>query len=342
MIKELLESEVIDVPWPVYVEKRVINGFKVNPSKTCDESCRDGKDVGISVCQHNLSHITRNIAGTLVTICDLYIPTNDQVKGLKKNPLLKERKASLEAIHLWFKQFERKIDSIESVIEAQTKKRFDPFHEFVKWANEIQYYSSRLINKAGFEKSSENLKSLHKTSVMLMDSLDTAALYVNPESASFGGKRATDLYGMIHKIHLVLSHSKSNKKRVKIVLMGKVENLHRVYESFKIIPLTLIQNAVKYRKCDDIEVVFDEKGDKLDFSVVSYGDLITKKEIDRVFERGYRTEKAKKMNVDGAGLGLYALSVVADAHDFKVNVRSELIDESRVNIARNIFTVSIF
>jgi hypothetical protein len=155
---------------------------------------------------------------------------------------------SYEAINSWFDKLETKAESLEKVVEKYAKKRLDPLHEFAKWAYEIKYYTERLIKKDGLDNSPENLKSLYKISVMLMDSLDTAALYVNPESAAFGKKRYTDLYSLTHKITRVLSHAKSNKKRVKINIMGRVNNKHRVYESFEVIPLSLIQNAIRYRK----------------------------------------------------------------------------------------------
>jgi len=122
--------------------------------------------------------------------------------------------------------------------------------------------------------------------------------------------------------------------------MGNVVNQHKVYESFKIIPLSLIQNAIKYRKSGDVEIVFDECEDKLDLSVVSYGDPLSEEEISNIFERGYRTEKAKRMQVEGNGLGLYALKVVAEAHKFPVNVKSITHNQGN-RPARNIFTVSI-
>lgn len=147
---------------------------------------------------------------------------------------------------------------------------------------------------------------------------------------------------MIHKISLVLAHSKGSKSRINIKIIGNVENKHKVYETFKIIPLSLIQNAIKYRKCSDVDIVFDENGEKLLFSVVSIGDFISEEEIGLLFNRGYRTVNAKRMNVEGNGLGLYALKVVADAHDFDVRVTSTLQKNSHLKLAKNIFTVSIF
>lgn len=342
MIKGLIEGALIESPWPVWVQNKLLNGSKVKAFDGCTTGCRERNVVGVSSCEHNLFQVTRLIDEQFITVSDIYLHQDSNSKKAKRNSKLKEQKASLESINTWFTQVENKLDVFKQLIENQAKKRFDPFHEFVKWSNEIEFYSKRLVSKDGFDKSSEDLKSLYKTSIMLKDSLDTTALYVNPESASFGRKRKTDVYSMTHKISNVLCHSRSKKTRIKINFMGRVANQHRVYESFKIIPLTLLQNAIKYRKRHDIDIVFDERGDDLDFSVISYGDLLLPNEIERLFDRGFRTQAAKKMNVEGSGLGLYALKVVAEAHDFKVRVRSELQDTDTFKVAKNIFTVSIF
>lgn len=340
MIKSILENRVIDFHWPVRINDLLLDGTKISKSKDCNAACWTNNDESHYLCEHNLSYVSKIISEQLVTICGVFIPNESTSKYLKKSTKLKSRKASEESINDWFKLLDEKSKSLAIVIEQHSKKRFDPFHEFVKWANEINHYAEKLMKKNTFENSSENLKSLYKTSTMLMDSLDTAALYVNPDSATFGRKRNTDLYSMIHKISLVLSHSKSNKNRLKVSLTGRVANQHKVFESFKIIPLSLIQNAIKYKKSKDVQVVFSEHNEKLDFSVISHGDLISEEEIGLLFNRGYRTSSAKQMNVKGTGLGLYALKVVADAHDFEVKVTSSMLDNE--SLAKNVFTVSIF
>jgi hypothetical protein len=342
MIKAILENRVIDYPWPIRVDSSFFSGSKDNGTRICNESCWSNLKDGHFICEHNLSYVSKFLGSYLITICEVFIPNDKTPKYIRKSAALKSRKVSSTSLNEWFELLESKSKCLGLVVEQQAKKRFDPFHEFVKWANEINYFAERLIKTNDFENSPENLKSLYKTSVMLMDSLDTAAIYVNPESAAFGRKRLTDVYSLVHKISLVLSHAKSNKNRINITFMGRVNNKHKVFESFKIIPLSLIQNAIKYRKCDDIEVVFNEQGGKLDFSVVSYGDLLSEEEIKFLFMRGYRTKKARQMKVEGTGLGLYALKIVADVHEFEVKVTSKLRLNDNRKIAKNIFTVSIY
>ncbi len=259
-----------------------------------------------------------------------------------------QRKVTLEAVNQWFASTDQKCGAIQSLVTKTAKSNFDQFHEFVKWAREIGHYTERVLGKSTaskaslFENASEDLKSLYKTSVMLLDSLDTTALYFNPESARFGRRSDTDVYSLVHKIKLVLSHSKANKSRAAVIIRGRVQNKHKLFESFKIIPLSLIQNAMKYRKTGDIEIVFNEIGNKLEMSVISIGDYIPPNELSELCLRGYRTTNARKMSIEGSGLGLYVLKIVADAHEFDVSISSDKVQPENKKLARNTFTVNIY
>lgn len=345
MLEDIFEKNIIIPLWPVYVDGKFFEGSKVSKSKLCSFDCiKQLNGTNINQCEHGLSHISKSLEGASFVVSGVYISQSFESK--KINRKYKNQKASIVQINNWMQEVESKFEAINSISNRIAKNKFDQFHEFAKWANEINYYSNRLVNKSkskhvhGFESANEDLKSLYKTSIMLMDSLDTSSIYFNPASAAFGHKRATDIYSMLHKISLVLSHSKSNKGRIKIPLTGQVDNKHKVYESFKVIPLSFIQNALKYRKGNDVEVNFTESGKELCMSVVSYGDLIPKNELPSLFERGYRTTAAKKSNLEGNGLGLYVAKIVADAHDFELSVSSEYSCKN-TRFAKNKFTVFI-
>lgn len=344
MLKDIFEQKILSTPWPLYVGDKFFEGAKVTKASSCNIDCISEVEFkSIYKCSHGLSHVSKTIGGTRIVVTGVYL---DSMSGSQKlNRKFKSQKASANTINNWLSDVESKFTSIKIISNKIAKDKFDQFHEFAKWANEINFYSNRLIDKSknsqarGFEAATEDLKSLYKTSVMLLDSLDTSSIYFNPESASFGHKRPTDIYSMLHKISLVLSHSKSNKSRVKIQVRGRVQNKHRVYESFKIIPLSLLQNALKYRKANDVEVLFEENGNSLIMKVISYGDLILENELPKLFDRGYRSSSALKSKLEGNGLGLYVASIVAKAHDFELSVASERLTGK--GVAKNTFTVFI-
>lgn len=347
MLKYTFEQNILSIPWPIYVGEAFFNGSKVAKASSCSIDCiRETKAEAIHKCSHGLSHVSKTIDGNHIVVSGVYLDSTPTSKKLNKK--FKSQKASINTINNWFVEVELKLSSIDKISQKIAKDKFDQFHEFAKWANEINFYSNRLIDKSknaqtvGFEAATEDLKSLYKTSVMLLDSLDTSSIYFNPASASFGHKRPTDIYSILHKISLVLSHSKNNKGRVKIKinkLNGNIENKYRAYESFKVIPLSLLQNALKYRKANDVEVQFDEIGKQLIMKVISYGDLILENELPRLFDRGFRAASALKSSLAGNGLGLYVSSIVAKVHGFDITVKSEI--QAGKGIAKNTFTVCI-
>lgn len=348
MIDSIIENRIVEVPWPLYVNGKLYQGDRFNAYPECSDSCKLGIDGADDViCQHGLTHITRKVAGNIITVSGIYVFSGSLSKKYKKNTVYMQRKVSLESVKSWFSMLDKRVSTIQSLVVKSAKNDFEQFHEFVKWAREIGYYSERLLNKSDksktvtFDNASDDLKSLYKTSTMLLDALDTTAIYFNPESAKFGRKKLTDLYSMVHKMKLVLSHSATNSHRANVIIKGRVENKHKIYGSFKIVPLSLIQNAIKYKKSGDVEVIFEEAENKLSMSVVSIGDQISDDEITKLFIRGYRTKKAYQMSVEGSGLGLYVSKVVLDAHDFNILVTSTPVLPENKKLARNVFTVNI-
>jgi len=344
MLKNIIEENIISTPWPIYVGDTFFEGSKVVKANSCSIDCiKEGQSKSVYKCLHGLSHIFKEIGNECIVVTGVYI--NNSTNSQKLSRKYKSQKASINAINNWFSDVESKLLSIDKISNKIAKDKFDQFHEFAKWANEINFYSNRLIDKSnnsqsrGFEAATEDLKSLHKTSVMLLDSLDTSSIYFNPASASFGHKRLTDIYSMLHKISIVLSHSKSNKSRIQIPINGRVKNKHKIYESFKIIPLSLLQNALKYRKANDVEIQFDEIGGNLTMKVISYGDFIREDELPNLFDRGFRASSAIKSKLEGNGLGLYVANIVAKAHGFSLSAKSEIITGK--GIAKNTFTVCI-
>jgi len=340
MLNNIIKEQIIDIPWPIVIDNKWYDGNKFKIPPKCTNECIDNKnDLKTITCEHGLSHMTREILGQKVTISGVYLQSGSSSKRYKKNTTYMERKVSVERIELWFLNLNTKATLLQSIVTKAAKKEFDQFHEFVKWSGEIKKYSEILLDKSTTAgKTSEELKSLYKTSVMLMDSLETTAIYFNPQSAKIGRKKTTDIYRMIDKIKFILS-APSKKGRVDIKITGCVKKDYKVYESFKIIPLSLIQNAIKYKHSGNVDIIFDETDERLKISVVSTGDEISSHEIDQLFIRGYRTEKARSMPVEGSGLGLYVLKVVADAHRFNVNVTSIPQPPYNRKLAKNTFTI---
>ena len=88
----------------------------------------------------------------------------------------------------------------------------------------------------------------------------------------------------------------------------------------------LIENAIKYSKDENGEVrikIFD-MDDQYLIEVSDKGIGIEEKDIERVFERFYRTDKARSREYGGTGLGLAIVKHIIEAHNQTINVRSAI------------------
>ncbi|MHA6531601.1 cell wall metabolism sensor histidine kinase WalK [Paenibacillus sp. BAC0078] len=94
----------------------------------------------------------------------------------------------------------------------------------------------------------------------------------------------------------------------------------------------LVSNALKYTPeggTIQLEALKNEEG-MLAISVRDTGIGIPKKDIERIFERFYRVDKARSRNMGGTGLGLSIAREIVKAHGGSISLQSELNEGSLV------------
>ena len=86
----------------------------------------------------------------------------------------------------------------------------------------------------------------------------------------------------------------------------------------------LMDNAIKhsYEK-SSINVELKERKQKILLSVTNKGDTIPKEDIDKIFDRFYRVDKARSREKGGYGLGLSIAKSIVEKYKGKVGVTSE-------------------
>ena len=87
----------------------------------------------------------------------------------------------------------------------------------------------------------------------------------------------------------------------------------------------MLSNAVKYTSEGTIrvEVIEDEADDTVIVSVKDTGIGISDEHLDRLFDRFYRTDKARSRDKGGTGLGLAVVKSILSAHGSDIEVKSE-------------------
>ncbi len=98
--------------------------------------------------------------------------------------------------------------------------------------------------------------------------------------------------------------------------------------------LNLIDNAIKYTPSGgrvELRVVRD--GDEVTFSVADTGEGIPPEDLQRIFERFYRVDKARSRQRGGTGLGLSICKWIAEAHGGRISAESELGRGSKFHVS---------
>ncbi|WXR62456.1 HAMP domain-containing sensor histidine kinase [Peptostreptococcaceae bacterium AGR-M142] len=102
--------------------------------------------------------------------------------------------------------------------------------------------------------------------------------------------------------------------------------------------INFIDNAIKASKeCSFIDLFLYKKNEVLILEIRDYGKGIEKNELQRIFEPFYMVDKSRaKRNDDlGLGLGLSICSEIAQLHDIKIDIESEIKIGTTIKIIFN-------
>ena len=91
----------------------------------------------------------------------------------------------------------------------------------------------------------------------------------------------------------------------------------------------LVSNAIKYTNEGSVNVTYQCNENKTEVIVEDSGIGISDEHLNRLFDRFYRTDKARSRDKGGTGLGLAIVQSILSAHDTEIKVESEVGQGSR-------------
>lgn len=155
------------------------------------------------------------------------------------------------------------------------------------------------------------------------------------EDPNFIQKEEIDLVPIIQ--NLVGIYQPLAKEKGLTLALNIPENAKVIADQRKIEQVldNLISNAVKYTQKGKIDVSVTNLSDKLEVgqgvevSISDTGTGIDVHHLSHLFERFYRTDKARSRNLGGTGLGLSIVKSILELHQSTINVESEVGKGSR-------------
>jgi two-component system sensor histidine kinase VicK len=113
-------------------------------------------------------------------------------------------------------------------------------------------------------------------------------------------------------------HFDFSDKQKKIFIKCDANKITQVFSN-------VISNAIKYSDNNSlIRIYLRESNDSYEVFIKDNGCGIAENDLQNIFERFYRTDKARSRTIGGNGLGLSIARAIMQSHNGKIDVRSRL------------------
>lgn len=340
------------LPFPHIFDKVKKNGSMIDWPVTCNKcknpECKEPSTETLMTCSHGYNYCKVNkrliIAGILIK--NNPFVSKAQAKQMRTNKGLLITKEMLENVirsvisitenneemidrekekilTAYIKSEQYKIQFLER-IKPEIQKGLSFVHDYKQINAQIIQNVNVLIETSNdgvsfedkLQKASEPLKAIYQASKFLEEKLEVAKFLLNPEWLERKDDCGTfRFHGLVLKYKRIYE-PKIAQKHLDVYFEGASYNeVTANGNAVAVIPHTLIDNAVKYSpESGKIVVKTKDIGAEIEFAVSSFGPMVVKDEIEKIFSPFYRGKLAEKAEEEGAGYGLYVSQMIAVRH----------------------------
>ncbi len=217
------------------------------------------------------------------------------------------------------------LDRIETSYESQKQFVSDASHELRTPIAVIQGYIN-MLNRWGStneEVLQESIEAIQNEARSMQDLVEKLLFLSRHDKKTLKLTRKRFnmrllVEDMVKETRLVAVHRViSNPIMEDVIVYGDKQALKQAIRIF-------IDNAVKYTKDgDEIAISCQKINDDCVITVADTGIGMTRKDVDNIFNRFYRSEHVRNQNISGHGLGLSLAKLIILAHTGKIKVRSQ-------------------
>lgn len=201
-------------------------------------------------------------------------------------------------------------------------------HELKTPITSIQGFVETLKMTDNLDEDTKNrfLTIIENETTRLTRLIDDILLLSTIENKKKKKVEKVDLFEVFEEVNEVINYiAKKKNIKVKYDFENKDIDLWEYSGYIRQILLNIISNAVKYTgENGKVSVKQYIKSEKVFIEVKDNGIGIPQEDIDRIFERFYRVDKARSRSVGGTGLGLAITKHMVKALNGNIKVESEL------------------
>ena len=201
-------------------------------------------------------------------------------------------------------------------------------HELKTPITSIQGFIETLKMTDNLDEDTKNrfLTIIENEATRLTRLIDDILLLSTIENKTKKKVEKVDLFEVFEEVHEVINYiAKKKNIKVKYDFENKGIDLWEYSGYIRQILLNIISNAIKYTgENGKVSIKQYIKSEKVFIEVKDNGIGIPEEDIERIFERFYRVDKARSRSVGGTGLGLAITKHMVKALNGNIRVESEL------------------
>lgn len=201
-------------------------------------------------------------------------------------------------------------------------------HELKTPITSIQGFIETLKMTDNLDEDTKNrfLTIIENEATRLTRLIDDILLLSTIENKTKKKVEKVDLFEVFEEVHEVINYiAKKKNIKVKYNFENKDIDLWEYSGYIRQILLNIISNAIKYTgENGEVSIKQYIKSEKVFIEVKDNGIGIPEEDIERIFERFYRVDKARSRSVGGTGLGLAITKHMVKALNGNIRVESEL------------------
>ncbi len=233
-----------------------------------------------------------------------------------------------KAIKKMFKKTKNDIEYLQRLQQVRSQFLANVSHELRTPIFAIQGFIETLLNGA-INDSNVNIQFLEKANQHTINLSNLLNDLIDISMIESGEMRMNYRYFNINEyLNNIVSEMKPIAEAKSLELIcHSVDNELLVFgdkDKLRQVLVNLIQNSLKYTEKGKVEILVEVERKFAKIIVRDTGIGIPEKDLDRIFERFYRVDKARSRSVGGTGLGLAIVKHIVEAHGSKIYVKSEL------------------
>lgn len=249
------------------------------------------------------------------------IKTMEEIErsGIPKTIVIQNR--TKDELQILAKTFNRMIHRLQENMEKQKQFISDASHELKTPLTVIKSYAN-LLRRHGIENkemADEAIQAIHSEATRIQKMTETFLNLATLEKENTLEISDVNLVGLCQSVLKQLKNV--YKREIRLFFDENPINLYIDELKIKQVIIIVLDNAIKYSN-DKIEVTIKKNEKSAIMTVKDDGIGIPQKEIENIFERFYRVDKARSRESGGSGLGLYIAKSIMKLHKGEIKITS--------------------